>query len=82
MPKQPAFPSLRNTMKKRLTRRELFLAQSEVQSPLVRRSAERGGALAAASGADQSALPEGWTEGRPPMPLETMLRVYFRQNAL
>ncbi len=36
MPKQPAFPGLRNTMKKRLTRRELFLAQSEEQAPLVR----------------------------------------------
>ena len=31
MPKQPVFPSLRNAMKKQLTRRELFLAQSEAQ---------------------------------------------------
>ena len=36
MPKQPAFPSLRDAMKQQQTRRELFLAQSEAQAPLVR----------------------------------------------
>ncbi len=36
MPKQPAFPGLRDAMKKKVTRRELFLAESEAQAPLVR----------------------------------------------
>ena len=36
MPKQPAFPGLRDAMQKKQTRRELFLAESEVQAPLVR----------------------------------------------
>ncbi len=36
MPKQPAFPSLRDAMKKQVTRREQFLAESEAQAPLVR----------------------------------------------
>ena len=36
MPKQPAFPGLRDAMKKKQTRRELFLAESEAQAPLVR----------------------------------------------
>ena len=33
MPKQPAFPSLRNAMRKKLTRRELFLAQMDRWCP-------------------------------------------------
>ena len=36
MPKQPALPGLRDPMKKKLTRREEFLAESEVAAPLVR----------------------------------------------
>ena len=36
MPKQPAFPGLKHAMKKKLTRRELFLSESEVPAPLVR----------------------------------------------
>ena len=36
MPKQPAFPGLRDAMKKKQTRRELFLSESEAQAPLVR----------------------------------------------
>ena len=37
MPKQPVFPSLRAAMKKKLTRRELFLAEMEVVVPWGRR---------------------------------------------
>ena len=33
MPEQPAFPSLRDAMKKKLTRREQFLAEMEVVVP-------------------------------------------------
>ena len=33
MPEQPAFPSLRDAMKKKLTRREQFLAEIEVVVP-------------------------------------------------
>ena len=33
MPKQPAFPSLRNAMKKKGTRREQFLTEMEVVVP-------------------------------------------------
>ena len=36
MPKQPAFPGLQDAMKKKQTRRQLFLAESEAQAPLVR----------------------------------------------
>ena len=36
MPKQPALPGLRDAMKKKVTRREQFLAESEAQAPLVR----------------------------------------------
>ena len=33
MPKQPAFPSLRNAMKKKLTRREVFLSEMDAVVP-------------------------------------------------
>ena len=33
MPKQPAFPSLRDAMKKKQTRRELFLAEMDAVVP-------------------------------------------------
>ena len=33
MPKLPAFPRLRNAMKKKQTRRELFLAEMETVVP-------------------------------------------------
>ncbi|MGF6862293.1 hypothetical protein ABIE69_002876 [Rhodobacteraceae bacterium MBR-64] len=33
MPKQPAFPGLRNAMKKKVTRRELFLAEMDAVVP-------------------------------------------------
>ena len=70
MPKQPAFPGLRNAMKKKQMRRELFLAQMEVVVPW-----DRLQALIAPH--YPKAGPKG---GRPPMPLEGMLRVYFLQN--
>ena len=70
MPKQPAFPSLRNAMKKKLTRRELFLAEMEAVVPW-------GRLLALIAPHYPKTGPKG---GRPPMPLEVMLRVYFLQN--
>ncbi len=36
MPKQPAFPGLRNAMKKKQTRREKFLAEKEEMVPWTR----------------------------------------------
>jgi transposase, IS5 family len=70
MPKQPAFPGLRDAMKKKQTRRELFLAEMDVVVPW-------GRLLALIAPHYPKAGPKG---GRPPMPLETMLRVYFLQN--
>ena len=70
MPKQPAFPSLRNAIKKKQTRRELFLSEMEVVVPW-------GRLLALIAPQYPKAGPKG---GRPPMLLETMLRVYFLQN--
>jgi IS5 family transposase len=70
MPKQPAFPGLRDAMKKKQTRRELFLAEMDVVVPWVR-------LLGLIAPHYPKVSPKG---GRPPMPLETMLRVYFLQN--
>jgi len=42
MPKQPAFPVLRDAMKKKWTRREQFLAESEAQAPSVRAQRRTG----------------------------------------
>lgn len=70
MPKQPAFPSLREAMKKKLTRREQFLAEMDAVVPWAR-------LLALIAPHYPKVGPKG---GRPPMPLETMLRVYFLQN--
>jgi IS5 family transposase len=70
MPKQPAIPGLRDAMKKKRTRRELFLAEMDGVVPwhrllvLIEPHYPKAGAKG----------------GRPPMPLETMLRVYFLQN--
>ena len=36
MPKQPAFPGLRDAMKKKVTRRELFLAEMDAVVPWTR----------------------------------------------
>jgi transposase, IS5 family len=70
MPKQPAIPGLRDAMKKKVTRREQFLAEMEAVVPW-------GRLLALIAPHYPKAGPKG---GRPPMPLETMLRVYFLQN--
>ena len=70
MPKQPAFPALRQSMKKKQARREKFLAEMEAVVPWSR-------LLALTEPHYPKAGPKG---GRPAMPLETMLRVYFLQN--
>ena len=70
MPKQPAFPGFKHAMKKKQTRRELFLAQMEEVVPW-------GRLLALIAPHYPKTGPKG---GRPPMPLEVMLRVYFLQN--
>ena len=70
MPKQPAFPGLKHAMKKKRTRRELFLSEMEAVVPW-------GRLLALIAPHYPKAGSKG---GRPPMPLDTMLRVYFLQN--
>ena len=70
MPKQPAIPGLRDAMKKKVTRRERFLAEMDAVVPWDQ-------LLALIEPHYPKAGPRG---GRPPMPLETMLRVYFLQN--
>ena len=70
MPKQPAIPGLRDTMKKKVTRREQFLTEMEAVVPWGRLT----GLVAPHY---PKAGPKG---GRPPMPLETMLRVCLLQN--
>jgi len=70
MPKQPAIPGLREAMKKKLTRRERFLMEMDAVVPW-------GRLLALIEPLYPKASPKG---GRPPMPLATMLRVYFLQN--
>src|SRR6056297_1194280 len=70
MPKQPAFPGLTHGMKKKHTRRERFLAEMDVVVPWHR-------LLGLIEPHYPKAGPKG---GRPPMQLETMLRVYFLQN--
>jgi len=70
MPKQPALPGFRDAMKKKRTRREIFLAEMDVVVPW-------GRLLALIAPHYPKAGPKG---GRPPMPLETMLRIHFLQN--
>ena len=70
MPKQPALPSLGHAMKTKQTRRERFLAEMDAVVPWRR-----------LLGLIEPHYPKaGLKGGRPPMPLETMLRVYFLQN--
>jgi transposase, IS5 family len=70
MPKQPAFPSLTHAMKTKRTRRERFLSEMEAVVPWGR-----------LLGLIEPHYPKaGLKGGRPPMPLEVMLRVYFLQN--
>jgi transposase, IS5 family len=70
MPKQPAIPGLRDAMKKKVTRREQFLAEMDAVVPW-------GRLQALIEPHYPKVGPKG---GRPPMPLETMLRIYFLQN--
>ncbi|SFU05679.1 transposase, partial [Sedimentitalea nanhaiensis] len=70
MPKQPVFPGLRDVMKKKVTRREQFLAEMDEVVPW-------GRMLALIAPHYPKVGSKG---GRPPMPLEMMLRVYFLQN--
>ena len=70
MPKQLALPGLRDAMKKKLTRREKFLGEMDAVVPWSR-------LLMLIAPHYPKAGPKG---GRPPMPIETMLRVYFLQN--
>ena len=70
MLKQPAVPGLRHAMKKKQTRREKFLGEMDVVVPWAR-------LLALIAPHYPRVGPNG---GRPPMPLETMLRVYFLQQ--
>ena len=66
MPRQPAIPGLRDAVKKKVTRREKFVADMEGVVPWDRLLA-----------LIEPHYPKG---GRPPMPVETMLRVYFLQK--
>jgi hypothetical protein len=70
MPKQPALPGLRDAMKKKVTRREQFLAEMDQVVP-------RGRLLAVIAPHYPKSVQKG---GRPPMSLETMLRGYFLQK--
>ncbi len=70
MPKQPPFPGLRDAMKKKVTRREQFLAEMDMVVPWAR-------LMALIDPHDPKSGPKG---GRPPMPLGTMLRLSFLQN--
>ena len=70
MRKQPALPGLRDAMKKKVTRREEFLAEMDAVVPWTR-------LLALIAPHYRKVGPKG---GRPPMQIETMLRVYFLQN--
>lgn len=70
MPKQRAFPMLAHAMKKKQTRRERFLSEMEAVVPWGR-----------LLGLIEPHYPKAGSKGgRPPMPLDTMLRVYFLQN--
>jgi IS5 family transposase len=71
MPKQPAIPGLRDALKKKVTRREQFLAEMEAV-------VSWGRLIALMAPHYPKAGPKG---GRPSMPMETMLQVYFLQNA-
>ena len=69
MPQQPAFPGLGNTMTKKVTRREQFLAEMNAV-------VSWGRLLALIVHHYPKVGPKG---GHPPMPQEVKLRVYFLQ---
>ena len=70
MPKQPAFPGRRHAMKKKQTRRKKFLGEMDAVVPWAR-------LLRLIEPHYPTVGPKG---GRPPMPIETMLRIYYLQN--
>jgi len=70
MSKQPVIPGLRTAMKKKVTRREKFLDEMDRAVPWTR-------LLALIEPHYPKVCRKG---GRPPMPLETMLRIHFLQN--
>ncbi|WP_370362717.1 IS5 family transposase [Paracoccus sp. FO-3] len=70
MLKQPVLPGFRDAMKKKQTRRELFLAEMDAVAPW-------GRLLAQIEPYYPKVGPKG---GRPLMPLEVTLRLYFLQN--
>ncbi len=70
MLKQPAFPGVRDAMKKKQTRREVFLSEMDAVVPW-------GRLMGLIAPHYPKTGPKG---GRPPMLLETMLRIYFLQN--
>ena len=70
MPKQPAFPGIRDAMKKKQTRRELFLSEMVAVVPW-------GRLLALITPHYPKSGPKG---GRPPLPLN-QLRQRFRQSS-
>ena len=70
MPKQPAFPGLRDALERRQTRREQFLAEMDAVVLWTRPPALTAPPCPKA----------GRKGGRPPMPPETMLRACFLQN--
>lgn len=67
--KQQSFASLEYESKKRLTRRERFLAEMEAVVPWARLIS-----------VIEPHYPKAGKPGRPPMPLEVMLRIYFLQQ--
>src|ERR1700751_107805 len=67
--KQPTFASLAWNAKGRMTRRERFLAEMNAVVPWARLTA-----------LIEPHYPKGGGGGRPPMPLERMLRIYFMQQ--
>jgi transposase, IS5 family len=67
--KQTTFASLAFERKKKQTRRERFLAEMDVVVP-----------WAALLGVIEAHYPKAGRRGRPPMALETMLRIYFMQQ--
>jgi transposase, IS5 family len=70
MPKQPAFPGFQHVMKKKATRRKVFLSEMDTVVHWDR-------LLGLIAAHYPKTGPKG---GRPPMPLETILRVYFLRN--
>ena len=69
MPRQASFADLEYASKKRQTRRELFLNEMEAVVPWL--------ALLARI---EPYYPKSGKRGRPPMALESMLRIYCAQN--